>query len=60
MYFNNNGKAYGQKGVEEVTKIHKYVSNGIVIKADADESNYAGLDTSDGSLSYVSYRNPSF
>ena len=39
MYFGSNGKA--ENGY--VTKIKKYVSHGIVLKADNDNSNYAGV-----------------
>jgi len=43
MYFGNNGQAANGY----VNKIKKYVANGIVLKANNDDSNYAGLKASD-------------
>ena len=48
MYFNNNGAA--PSGY--VNKIKKYVSNGIVLKANNDDSNYAGLNPNTYAISY--------
>ena len=39
MYFNNSGEAAN----DYVSKIKKYTKNGIVLKANNDESNYAGV-----------------
>ena len=47
FYFKSNGEA--EDGY--VSKIKKYVKNGIILKANKDEGNYAGLND-DGSLSY--------
>ena len=48
MYFGNNGAAaHGY-----VSKIKKYVANGIVLKANNDDSNYAGLNPSTYAVSY--------
>ena len=45
MYFNNSGEAANNY----VSKIKKYAKNGIILKANNDESNYAGVqvDSSD-------------
>ena len=40
MYFNNNGEAANNY----VSKIKKYAKNGIVLKANNDDSNYAGVE----------------
>ena len=39
MYFNNNGEAAN----DYVSKIKKYAKNGVVLKANNDDSNYAGV-----------------
>ena len=39
MYFNNNGKA----GENYVSKIKKFVANGVVLAANNDDSNFAGI-----------------
>ena len=39
MYFNNNGEAAN----DYVSKIKKYAKNGIVLKANNDDSNYGGI-----------------
>lgn len=52
MYFANNGAAANGY----VNKIKKYVANGIVLKANNDDSNYAGLDIADSDVRY-DYRN---
>ena len=40
MYFNNNGEAAN----DYVSKIKKYAKNGIVLKANNDDSNYGGIE----------------
>ena len=45
MYFNNNGKA----AKDYVKKIKKYAQNGIVLKANNDDSNYAVVPVSGAS-----------
>ena len=39
MYFSNNGKA----GENYVSKIRKFVANGIILAANNDDSNFAGI-----------------
>ena len=39
MYFSNNGRA----GEGYVSKIKKYVANGVILAANNDDSNYAGI-----------------
>ena len=61
MYFGTNGKAYGM-GTDSntgdkaflVAKIHKYVSNGVVLKANVDTSNYAMLNVKAAEITYAS------
>ena len=62
MYFNNSGEAAN----DYVSKIKKYAKNGVVLKANNDDSNYAGVkvDSSnvkklDSSNTGVSYYNTS-
>ena len=62
MYFNNSGEAAN----DYVAKIKKYAKNGVVLKANNDDSNYAGVkvDSSnvkklDSSNTGVSYYNTS-
>jgi len=62
MYFNNSGEAAN----DYVAKIKKYAKNGMVLKANNDDSNYAGVkvDSSDvkkldSSFSGVKYYNTS-
>ena len=45
MYFNNSGEAAN----DYVSKIKKYAKNGMILKANNDDSNYAGVkvDSSD-------------
>lgn len=52
MYFNNNGAAANGY----VSKIKKYVAHGIVLKANNDDSNYAGLDVNSYEIRY-DYKN---
>ena len=40
MYFNNNGEA----AQNFVSKIKKYAKNGVILKANNDDSNYAGVE----------------
>ena len=49
MYFNNNGKA----AKDYVKKIKKYAQNGIVLKANNDDSNYAAVPVSGTSTADV-------
>ena len=62
MYFNNSGEAAN----DYVSKIKKYAKNGVVLKANNDDSNYAGVkvDSSnvkklDSSNTGVNYYNTS-
>ena len=48
MYFGNNGEAANGY----VNKIKKYVANGVVLKANNDDSNYAGLKPRTYAISY--------
>lgn len=40
MYFNNNGEAAN----DYVSKIKKYAKNGVILKANGDDSNYGGIE----------------
>ena len=46
MYFNNSGEAAN----DYVAKIKKYAKNGVVLKANNDDSNYAGIEVQSGNV----------
>ena len=62
MYFNNNGEA----AHDYVGKIKKYANNGIILKANNDDSNYGAIDVDvntkklNGNVSVVYYGQSTF
>lgn len=46
MYFNNSGEA----AQDYVSKIKKYAKNGVVLKANNDDSNYGGIEVQSGDV----------
>jgi hypothetical protein len=62
MYFNNNGEA----AQDYVNKIKKYAKNGVVLKANNDDSNYGAIDVNvstkklNGNASVVYYGQNAF